>query len=270
MTIKVIVFDLDGTLYEDTHHFEYFAKKLSTRLNNADGFMNQYYEAVEEKHTLKVGTVYDRENDRILIQKEGRVLEAFQWDGTPLLPVEEYYPNAITFDFKTMQSIGDLWGVPIAIGRHFGLSSVEINEAFLETRRYMMSDEFVMSPVRGLANTLEELAKTKKLVLMTNSPQVDSERIVEKLGLKGLFTYAIFEAKKPVKTEERLRTIASHFGVETEEMMSVGDNWINEINPARKLGCSTIFIDVHQIGDARSADMVVHQVSELVTSLQLI
>ncbi len=26
--IKVIIFDLDGTLYEDTHHFDYYAKRI--------------------------------------------------------------------------------------------------------------------------------------------------------------------------------------------------------------------------------------------------
>ena len=34
--VKAIVFDLDGTLYEETHHLEYYAAQVATRLREED------------------------------------------------------------------------------------------------------------------------------------------------------------------------------------------------------------------------------------------
>ncbi|MED4973987.1 MULTISPECIES: haloacid dehalogenase [Geobacillus thermoleovorans group] len=34
--IKAIVFDLDGTLYEETEHFDYYAEQVAKRLREAD------------------------------------------------------------------------------------------------------------------------------------------------------------------------------------------------------------------------------------------
>ncbi|MDF0727383.1 hypothetical protein PY093_11865 [Cytobacillus sp. S13-E01] len=41
---RVIVFDLDGTLYEDTHHFDYYALRLQEMLpeENRVLFWNDY------------------------------------------------------------------------------------------------------------------------------------------------------------------------------------------------------------------------------------
>jgi FMN phosphatase YigB (HAD superfamily) len=99
-------------------------------------------------------------------------------------------------------------------------------------------------------------------VLMTNSPKPDSEAILEKLGLSMCFQQKIFEAGKPVKTVERFRRIARTYAVRFDEIISVGDNLLNDIIPARKLGCKTIYIDSHKIGNEESADIVVEKLKD--------
>ena len=54
--------------------------------------------------------------------------------------------------------------------------------------------------------------------------------------------------QNPTHTAERFTQIKEHLQVEFNEIVSIGDNWINEILPATKMGCSTILIDPHQIG----------------------
>ena len=44
--------------------------------------------------------------------------------------------------------------------------------------------------------------------------------------------------------------------------MSVGDNLVNDIIPARNLGCKTIYIDSHQIANEQSADIVVEKIED--------
>jgi FMN phosphatase YigB (HAD superfamily) len=55
--VNLIIYDLDGTLYEDTHHFDYYAKELKNRLSSdvQDAFQADYEAAVQDKHPLRIG-----------------------------------------------------------------------------------------------------------------------------------------------------------------------------------------------------------------------
>jgi FMN phosphatase YigB (HAD superfamily) len=261
--IKVIVFDLDGTLYEDTHHFAYYAKRIEERLSDdkREKFRSDYEAVLSGRHPLKIGSVYDVQRDLILMLRDGVVKEAYRWDGTKLTAdeVQAIYPNKITVNLDNMFSIGDLWWVPSSIGRHYGLKNEDTYKAFLETREYMMSSNFKMKPINGLAETLKNIKSYINLVLMTNSPRPDSEAILVKLELSDVFHKKIFEAGKPTKTKERFEEIRRIFNVHFEEILSIGDNLFNDIVPARNLGCKTMYIDSHQISDSRSADIVVEK-----------
>ncbi|WP_180954849.1 HAD family hydrolase [Bacillus sp. V3-13] len=271
--LKVIVFDLDGTLYEDTHHFDYYAEKLRSKLPSElrNSFWEDYQLSVQGNHTLKIGTVYDIERDLVLIQEHNIVKAGYRWDGHPLSDAEimNLYPKPITLDLVHMISIGDLWWVPSAIARHYGLGGEASQEAFLEIRRYMMDPEFVMTRVPGFREALWNLKESGyKSVLLTNSPKKDSEVILSKLGLENVFDKKVFEGQKPTRTVERFNEIKDHFQAEFHEVLSIGDNWINEILPAKELGCSTILIDPHGISKKGYADKVVKNISELIPVLR--
>lgn len=257
----VVVFDLDGTLYADTHHFDYYAERLKEKLskeNQAD-FQRDYQLARENKHALKVGCVYDDIHDLVLWQLDNVVREAYEWDGTKLSEtrLNSLYSHPIVIDQVRFFNIGDLWWVPRIIAIHYGLTHPVADQAFLETRQYMMGSAFVMKRIPGLQELLEEIQFKKKLVLLTNSPEPDSDAILEKLGLREVFSKKIFMADKPVQTSLHFAEIKKTYGVDYEQILSVGDNWINEIRPARLLGCQTVFIDSHGIGNEESADCVV-------------
>lgn len=272
-TIKVVVFDLDGTLYEDTHHFDYYAKKLQTKLSveKQIPFWEDYQLARKGEHGIKMGRVYDVKQGLILTQERNVVKEIYSWEGSQQSDADLFarYSHQITIDQINMISIGDLWWLPVAIARHYGLSVKDANEAFLETRSYMMSSKFVMEQVSGFKEALETLKKKGfKLVLLTNSPQKDSEVILMKLGLGKAFDYKLFEGQKPTYTAKRLDEIKEHFQVQYSNMLSIGDNWINEILPAKELGCSTILIDPHHISKKSYADHIVRNISELTALLR--
>jgi FMN phosphatase YigB (HAD superfamily) len=121
-----------------------------------------------------------------------------------------------------------------------------------------------MRPIAGLADALSRLSQEKKLVLLTNSPQSDSEAILGKLGLADVFDHKIFMGMKPVRSLEHFRELAVRYDCSFAEIISVGDNWVNDIYPPRELGCKTIFIDHHGQGEADSADVVVRSMKEVV------
>ncbi|MED3653919.1 HAD family hydrolase [Heyndrickxia sporothermodurans] len=270
--IKVIVFDLDGTLYEDTHHFDYYANKLCEKLDieKQELFRKDYEAILAGEHSLKMGAVFDVEHDLILTHVNGHVIQAHTWDGEPLSEHEvgELYPKELQFNFHSMLNIGDLWWVPAAIARHYGIDNESAGKAFLETRQYMMTPEFQMKVVPGFKEVLQQLSGSKKLVLLTNSPKQDSEVLLHKLGFNNLFDTLIFDGKKPIQTKDHLTKIKEKYQVEYHQILCIGDNAINEIFPAKRLGCQTILIDPHAISKSENADYIVSHLSMLVNILK--
>lgn len=273
--IKAIVFDLDGTLYADTHHFDFYANLLRKELpEHAQAIFETEYElAKKEAHPLKMGRVYDVNRDLILVQFDNRVQEAYQWSGEPLDSNEVFklYPDPIILDYLNYINVGDLWWVPVSIGLHYGLDPKKAEGAFLATRDYMMGPDYQMRPIPNLKETLEGLHnKGIKLVVLTNSPEPDSEVLLQKLGIDQVFDLKIFNGKKPVKTVERFERVKTDFKVAFTEILSIGDNWLNEIRPVQPLGCSTIFIDNHNLGTDNSADAVVLSMAEVIPYIEKI
>src|SRR5690606_4423892 len=84
----LVIFDLDGTLYEDTEHFQYYAELLKKQLNKdvQERFMHEYEKMVAGNHIVSIGKVYDVLRDYILkIDMDfSNVLSAWTWDGQPL------------------------------------------------------------------------------------------------------------------------------------------------------------------------------------------
>ncbi|KMJ59944.1 hypothetical protein AB685_03595 [Bacillus sp. LL01] len=270
--ISTIVFDLDGTLYEDTHHFQYYADLLKNKLTGEkqDAFEKDYLAVGEGKHTLKIGRVYDAEQDLILAHNDGTVTHGWTWAGqeVPQEKLASLYPEPLPFDLLNMLSIGDLWWVPVSIGKHYGLSSEEAYRAFLQTREHMMTDDFLLEPLVEFAEVLEKLHKKYTLILMTNSPQTDSDVILKKLGFTSYFHDKIYEANKPINTADRLTYISQQHYVPFTQMLSVGDNYINEILPAARLGCKTICIDPYGIFENSEATQTVAGLAELAVTLE--
>lgn len=265
--ISTIVFDLDGTLYEDTHHFQYYADLLKNKLpaEKQTKFEEDYTAIEAGTHTLKMGRVYDAKKDLILAHNGGNVSRGWSWDGVEVSQVEltSLYPDTLQFDLFDMLSIGDLWWVPVSIAKHYGLSSEEAYAAFLQTREHMMTDDFLLEPLAEFADVLEKLHKKYTLILMTNSPQTDSDVILKKLGFTSYFHDKIYEANKPVHTADRLSYISQQHHVPYSQMLSVGDNYINEILPAALLGCSTICIDPFELFKESEATYTVSGLTEL-------
>jgi FMN phosphatase YigB (HAD superfamily) len=270
--IKAIVFDLDGRLYEETHHFEYYAAQVAKRLREKDQhrFWEDYRAVLSGYHPLRIGSVYDTEKDLILFLQNGIVSEAYRWNGEKLgaAEVKTIYPGQVKIDLDRLFSIGDLWWVPSSIGRHYGLTNEDTYAAFLETRKWMMGPEFEMKGVSGLAETLQKLKNNVVLILMTNSPEPDSEAILQKLKLADVFHHKIFQAGKPIKTATHFEEIRERYHIEYEEIVSIGDNLENDILPAHRLGCRTIFIDAYRLAKHGDADVIVASMSECVPVLR--
>ncbi|MGM9986754.1 MAG: HAD family hydrolase [Bacillaceae bacterium] len=246
---KIIIFDLDGTLYEGTGHYDYYANEIGKKVEKEkrEAFFNDYNQIKVGNHLLKIGMVYDRKRDRILAYDPftNEVTNVYTWEGQELFGEDGslYYKEGIRLDETDMIAIGDGWWYTYVAGAHYG--AVDTYECYNRTKEYMASEAFSIPKIKGLKEFLQLIKGEKITVLMTNSDREDVTRLLKLLDLEGMFSLEITSAMKPMKTKEHFQQLFQTYDVRPEEAVSIGDNFINEIAPALQLGMHGIYLSLH-------------------------
>lgn len=249
--VKVVIFDLDGTLYEDNLHFKYYANILKENIKEEyrEVFSEDYENILKGNHIVSIGKIYDVDNDLVLLVNPDSMIvrQAWKWDGTEVsnVSIKKLYPRPIRCNLTDMISVGDGWWLPDVVAKRYGL--IKTYFAYLKTKEYMMSEKFQLKILDGLSSYLKELKKYKTLILLTNSSEEDSHKMLTKLKLGNIFHEIISEAKKPELSIQHFEDILKKYSVEPCQVVSVGDNFVNEVLPALKLGMGTVFIDPYNM-----------------------
>ncbi len=245
---KLLIFDLDGTLYEDTDHFDYYCRLMQKRVpdDKKEAFWNTYEDMKSGKHPVAIGKVYDIQNDASVTVDPMtlQVTKVTSFDGQewPEDKVNKEFSGELIYDFERLIAIGDGWWLPYATAMHFGLKQADTWECYNATKEYMVTDQFKLTKTPGLKEALVRLREEKKLVLLTNSEKEDVNRLLNELELEGIFHALYTEGEKPLKTKEKMQHILEKFEIQPHEAVSIGDNFINEIAPALLMGLNAVYI----------------------------
>lgn len=254
---ELIIFDMDGTLYEGQGHYDYYAHHLAKTLpiEIQKPFLNTYESIMNNDHILTIGSIYDVLKDWVLyvhpITLE--VEKAFTFEGEEIdeLLVKQTYIGRIRLEEeKRFVSVGDGWWVPISIAVHYG--HIPSFDSYFATKEYMVTTKDAMQKTEGLEDALATLRGNKKLAVVTNSDKDDALMVLEALQLTSYFHTIVPGAKKPIKTAEVFGRICTEHNVKIENAVSIGDNFLNEIYPAIDLGMRGIHI-------TNKPDTFVHQ-----------
>ncbi len=248
---KVLIFDLDGTLYEDTAHFDLFAEKLQKLVphDQQENFQQDFQKVKNGTHPLAIGKVYDAQED--LIWTWDPFIETLTmpetWSGELHNQQDKHlkFP-ASSFDFDRWIAIGDGWWPPYVLARHYGVPMKTCHNAYNETKVDMAKGDGWITETPGLRDFLHKLKDDMKIVLMTNSDAVDVERLLEHLSLQHAFETKITSAVKPVRTKEHFEQIVNQYNVPPEKVISIGDNFMNEIAPALQMGMKAVWLTPDQ------------------------
>jgi len=267
---KVLIFDLDGTLYEDTAHFDLFAQKLQNLVpqDKQHHFQHDFQQVKNGTHPLAIGKVYDAEKDLIWTWDPftEKLSMPETWSGDLDETQEESldFP-ASSFDFDRWIAIGDGWWPPYVLARHYGVPMEACHQAYNETKMDMAKGEGWITQTPGLHDYLHVLKEEKTIVLMTNSDAEDVERLLDHLSLQEAFDSKVTSAVKPVQTKEHFMRILQRYNVKPEEVISIGDNFMNEIAPALQMGMKAVWLTPDQPQQAHENLWPVSSLVEMIT-----
>ncbi|HVA92851.1 MAG TPA: HAD family hydrolase [Chloroflexota bacterium] len=246
MRYDLVIFDLDGTLYEDPRVYNRYARELSRFLPNGRraAFLADWRHARAGRGAARVGMGSDRGRDR-LFRFVGDTISGFvDWQEHDLPPENQAIPRSDTPLFGGDRVfIGDHWGLPDVLAIHYGVQQEDRAAAFLTTRAWMSGDHYRLAAPE-LRTTLEALQTAgARLAALSNSPADTVDDVLRRLGVRDLFATVSASANKPAGL---VRFLQEHGA--GERVLCVGDHYVNEIAPALLLGCHALYIDRHRTG----------------------
>ncbi|KIP53512.1 hypothetical protein SD72_02100 [Leucobacter komagatae] len=121
----------------------------------------------------------------------------------------------------------------------YGLTDRELSRAYLESRDLLATVHAPIAAPSGLEAFLRGADADR--VLITNAPDIRIDTALETLGLAGLFDTIITDAGKPAGMATLLDGLGSG-----KRVLSVGDVWENDLEPASARGHATALVGAHQ------------------------
>ena len=141
------------------------------------------------------------------------------------------------------------------LGAPFALPPEEIAAAYLRSRERMEAGEGRVYAPDGIVELLDDVrAVGVRVVLVTNAPSVGAVRWLTGVRIAERLDRVIPDAGKPGRMAEHLSALLAESGAaeEPEYLASVGDVWVNDVEPAMRLGARGFHIDRYGSGRAPS------------------
>lgn len=245
--VSLVIYDLDGTLYNETRHFLYYAELIRDALPAER--RSDYWRELElmwsNRHPLKIGRVYDAERDLVLsVNEQMQVISAWQWAGDKLAPaaVAATYPEPIVCHMEgPLIAVGDGWWMPVVGARRHGLTDTQ--RYYVRTKEQLHNTAEWLQPISGLADAIRKAGTSVPQVVATNSDLDDAKALLKRLGLTDAVNGLYASCNKPTDAEKWFQRICAEWDVPLHAALSVGDNHLNDVMPALRLGMQGLLID---------------------------
>ncbi|HET8605880.1 MAG TPA: haloacid dehalogenase-like hydrolase [Gaiellaceae bacterium] len=136
-------------------------------------------------------------------------------------------------------------------------------DAFARTRAFMLDDACALEVPDGLRSFLERTAGSVRRVLVSNTPSFGVMPLLRRLELLDLLDEIVCDAAKPNRFSVRLRAFADVNGLPRESVLSIGDHFVNDIEPALAAGCATAYLDPFGVGPSGRAELEAARIEDL-------
>jgi FMN phosphatase YigB (HAD superfamily) len=140
----------------------------------------------------------------------------------------------------------------------------DLQKAYAVSREQLAAGTLDISAPDGLADFLDGIAGRARRVLVTNAPRTGIAETLATLGLAAGFDEIRTEAGKPAGLPAVLADLLD--GVPPASLLSIGDVWVNDIDPALRAGCATAYLPLDP-DDGRPAHLRARRLSDLYPAL---
>jgi FMN phosphatase YigB (HAD superfamily) len=254
--INVLIFDMDGTLYQDyTFMGRYIHKMMAGNFpeSEIEETVALAYDILEGRRHVKLGFMYDPASLVFYRQQDLHPVTSYDWDGLEL-EITESEENALAY-------IGDPWGIAQLMAYWKNVLADEVKRAFDDVRKEMLTEAYCIIKRTDLFEEIRNL-EDKRLILMTNSPLPTGQEFVDFLEINEVFDEFYFDGQKPYGIEELFGKLLVE-GYEPHEILSIGDHPWNDLYPVHKAGGHTCLISEYKHDDATGWSASVESIDEL-------
>ena len=137
---------------------------------------------------------------------------------------------------------GDNWEAVVRLAQPYLTDDLRIQAAFLATRQYMLSTACHLEIPPGLQEHLKKWREKAYLTVATNSPESASFPLLDKLGLSSFFDLIRADTHKPEGLLDLVQVHPLGKELPVQHIISVGDNYTNDIVPALHAGWKTVHL----------------------------
>lgn len=254
--IKYVIFDLDGTLYQNTEFYHDYIRFLTHRTSKAKWTDN----LIELATQIFNGQVLPMNT----------FIKTNSCDAETFLEYLEKLKKLETADLcyiealqaKDMTYLGDAWAVVGFLGKTLGLlENGRGEQVYRQTRQKMNADG--MAGDARLGKVISKLSSHFTIILASNSYEQTALQFLRQLGFDGLFSNIVFSANKPFGLIESLERTVPDILLNPESVVSIGDHAFNDLMPIAQLGGRTVFINPYSSVNKPMCDMELKDVNEL-------
>lgn len=259
--VKVAIFDMDGTLYQDDAFLgRYVTYLLEGQLDEEEmaKAVSEAYDILDGSHTVQLGHFFDRKQHFFYEHEQFLPTTCYSWDG-------KKHENPVQ-ENSSLLFIGDPWGIANLYAEKYRIPRERRAEAFDKVRYEMIQKPFEIRRHAPLFESIAALGTTKK-IFMTNTPGDTGPAFVTYLNIGSMFDDYVFDAKKPYGMETIVKGLLKE-GFAPEEILSIGDNPYNDLAPVRQLGGRTCLISPYTHFGMQEWDHTVKTVEELADFLR--
>lgn len=139
--------------------------------------------------------------------------------------------------------------------QHLGLEQSVLGETYYASRARFEAGEGSVHAPEGITDLLDDVrAAGARTVLVTNAPVTGATSWLETVGIAQRLDAVVPDAGKPARMQHHLRELLADAGATDapQHLMSVGDVWVNDIEPAMAIGARGVYIDRYGSGRAPS------------------
>ncbi|MBD2869383.1 HAD family hydrolase [Paenibacillus arenilitoris] len=261
--IKVIIFDMDGTLYqEDTFLDRYIRYMLegTEHEREAEAAVKAGRAILSGEHAFRFGHFYHKEDGLALVRQDYGFIQGYTWDGTAIGERAGGY-GPLTQQAEHLIHIGDPWGIASVIGHKYRLAGEKMQAAFERVREEMVLEPYQFAVSRSLFRAIGEL-RVEKRILMTNTYLASGIDFLNYMEIRDLFEEVYCGAQKPHGIRSCFGALLEQ-GYEAHEVLSIGDNPWNDLHPVKRLGGRTCFISPYHSSDGEDWDLRLTSLDEL-------